>query len=201
MLEQFSATNPPPSSDSSLWTLDGLFFLPRMRLKYYQKLYNRLLKNTDNRLLIDAVDTLNMLIATLDSRQTIQVGDQNLAISVPPALDREDEVVVDMMRTEASSSSSTAKALRTEVDVVTPASESNSNRDTSSWEGYGYFPFYTGNYSFVNREHISSYNRASTHTISMPITDLERRLVTDRTLDIFTMTPKVEGSLYDINDS
>jgi hypothetical protein len=140
MLEQFSATNPPPS-DSGLWTLDGLFFLPRMRLKYYQKLYNRLLKNTDNRLLIDAVDTLNMLIATLDSRQTMQVGDQNLAMSVPPPLETEDEVVIDMMRNEASSSSSTAKALRTEIDVVTPASESNSNRDTSSWEGYGRFLF------------------------------------------------------------
>lgn len=139
VLEQFSATNPPPS-DSGLWTLDGLFFLPRMRLKYYQKLYNRLLKNTDNRLLIDAVDTLNMLIAILDSRQTIQVGDQNLAVSAPPVLDTEDEVVIDM-RTEASSPRSTAKALRTEIDVVTAASESNSNRGTSSWEGYGYFYF------------------------------------------------------------
>ena len=140
MLEQFSATNPPPS-DSGLWTLDGLFFLPRMRLKYYQKLYNRLLKNTDNRLLLDAVDTLNMLIATLDSRQTIQVGDQNLAMSVPPALDVEDEVVVDMTRTEASSSPSTAKAPQTEIDVVTAASESSSNRNTSSWEGYELFLF------------------------------------------------------------
>lgn len=139
ILEQFSATNPPPS-DSGLWTLDGLFFLPRMRLKYYQKLYNRLLKNTDNRLLLDAVDTLNMLIAILDSRQTIQVGDQNLAVSAPPALDTEDEVVIDM-RTEALSPPSTAKALRNEIDVVTAASESSSNRGTSSWEGYGYFLF------------------------------------------------------------
>jgi hypothetical protein len=63
------------------------------------------------------------------------------------------------------------------------------------------FFFYTNNYSFVNREHISSHNRASTQTISMPITDLEQRLVTDRTLDIFTMTPKVDGFLYDISDS
>ena len=139
VLEQFSATNPPPS-DSGLWTLDGLFFLPRMRLKYYQKLYNRLLKNTDNRLLIDAVDTLNMLIAILDSRQTIQVGEQNLELSTPPALDTEDEVVIDT-RTEALSPPSTVKALRTEIDVVTTASESNSNRGTSSWEGYGCFLF------------------------------------------------------------
>ena len=139
ILEQFSATNPPPP-DSDLWTLDGLFFLPRMRLKYYQKLYNRLLKNTDNRLLIDAVDTLNMLIAIQDSRQTIQVGDQNPTVSVPPALDTEDEVVIDM-RTEALSPPSTANALRTEIDVVPSGSESNSNRGTSSWEGYGYFLF------------------------------------------------------------
>ena len=111
-----------------------------MRLKYYQKLYNRLLKNTDNRLLLDAVDTLNMLIAILDSRQTILVGDQNLAMSAPPALDTEDEVVIDM-RTEALSPPSTVKALQTEIDVVTAASESNSNR-TSSWEGYGYFFLY-----------------------------------------------------------
>ena len=139
MLEQFSATNPPPS-DSGLWTLDGLFFLPRMRLKYYQKLYNRLLKNTDNRLLIDAVDTLNMLIATLDSRQTMQVGDQNLGMSVPPARDVEDEMVIDMKRTEASSSPP-VKALPTETEVVPAASEGSSNRDTSSWEGYGCFVF------------------------------------------------------------
>lgn len=139
ILEQFSATNPPPS-DSGLWTLDALFFLPRMRLKYYQKLYNRLLKNTDNRLLIDAVETLNMLIAIQDSRQTIQVGDQNPAVSAPPALDTEDEVVVDM-RTEALSPPSIAEALRTEIDVVTVGDESNSNRGTSSWEGYGYCLF------------------------------------------------------------
>jgi hypothetical protein len=80
-----------------------------------------------------------MLIAILDSRQTIQVGDQNLAISVPPALDIEDEVVIDMMTTEALSPPPAAKALRTEIDVVAAASESNSNRNTSSWEAYGYF--------------------------------------------------------------
>lgn len=133
ILEQFSATSPAPS-DSGLWTLDGLFFLPRNRLKYYQKLYNRLLKNTDNRLLIDAVDTLNMLISTLDSRQTIQVGDQNLPVP-PPPLDTEDEVVIDM-RTKALNPPSTAKTVPTENDVVTTGSESNPNRGTSPSEGY-----------------------------------------------------------------
>lgn len=129
ILEQFSATNPAPS-DSGVWTLDGLFLLPRSRLKYYQKLYNRLLKNTDNRLLIGAVDTLNLLIATLDSRQTIQVGDQN-SVFPPFPLETEDEVVVDM-RTEAPP---TAITVRTENDVVAPGSESNPNHGNSFSEG------------------------------------------------------------------
>jgi hypothetical protein len=137
VLEQFSATN-PASSESGLWTLDALFFLPCIRLKYYQKLYNRLLKNTDNRLLVDAVDTLNMLIAIVDSRQTIRVGDQDPAFSAPLPLDAEDEVVIDM-RTEALDSPPATKPLPTENDVGTTGSESNSNRGTSLSEGYDGF--------------------------------------------------------------
>lgn len=41
----------------------------------------------------------------------------------------------------------------------------------------------------------TSFSRTSTQTLSMPITDLERRLSVDRTLDIFTMTPKVGNVL------
>lgn len=64
--------------------------------------------------------------------------------------------------------------------------------------------FYIRNHLFVNREHFSrgtSLSRVSTQTLSMPISDLERRLVTDRTLDIFTMTSKVDSSMYDISGS
>ena len=141
ILEQFSATHPAPS-DSGLWTLDGLFFLPRIRLKYYQKLYNRLLKNTDNRLLIDAVDTLNTLIVTLDSRQIVRVGNRNPAVLAPTPLDIEDEVVIGT-RTEPLNPPSTAKPLPAENDVATASSESNSNRGTTSSEGYDYFALYT----------------------------------------------------------
>ena len=61
ILVQFSSTNPAPSN-AGVWTLDALFLLPKLRLKYYLKLYNRLLKNTDNRLLVSAVETLNDLL-------------------------------------------------------------------------------------------------------------------------------------------
>lgn len=41
----------------------------------------------------------------------------------------------------------------------------------------------------------TSLSRTSTQTLAMPISDLERRLDTHRTLDIFTMTPKVHSAV------
>lgn len=146
-------------------------------------------------MLIGAVDTLNLLIATLDSRHTVQVGDQNPASSAPHPLDAEDEVVIDM-RTETLKPPSPAKTLQTENDAVTAGSESSSNHGSS--EGYDDFLLNARSHLFANRERFSrgseatSLSRASTQTLSMPISDLERRLATDRTLDIFTMTPKVD---------
>lgn len=67
--------------------------------------------------------------------------------------------------------------------------------------------FHARNYLFVHRERFSRgsevvpVSRASTQTLCMPISDLERRLATDRTLDIFTMTLKVNQFLYDISNS
>jgi len=44
----------------------------------------------------------------------------------------------------------------------------------------------------LSRESAStSVGRASSASLSLPVTDLERRLATDQTLDIFTMKPKV----------
>ena len=37
---------PPSSSPSGEWTLDALFLLPYNRLRYYKKLYARLLKRS-----------------------------------------------------------------------------------------------------------------------------------------------------------
>ncbi|CUA77521.1 hypothetical protein RSOLAG22IIIB_02536 [Rhizoctonia solani] len=62
------------------WTLDKLFGLPLQRLKYYKKLYSRLLKSTspgrsDHRLLVSANETLDRLMATCEERQNRLVGD------------------------------------------------------------------------------------------------------------------------------
>lgn len=60
-----------------LWTLDSLFALPQHRLKYYKKLYARLLKSTnpgrsDHRLLVGANEKLDELLEK--SRKKISMG-------------------------------------------------------------------------------------------------------------------------------
>ncbi|CAE6506753.1 unnamed protein product [Rhizoctonia solani] len=62
------------------WTLDKLFGLPLQRLKYYKKLYSRLLKTTspgrsDHRLLVGANETLDRLMATCEERRNRLIGD------------------------------------------------------------------------------------------------------------------------------
>jgi hypothetical protein len=101
-LTLFSASNPPPlppsaqasPSEPPLWTLDGLFLLPHGRLKYYRKLYGRLLKSTapgrsDHKLLVGAMEKLERLLATVEERFSARLQ------SSPP-IETEDEVVVDM---------------------------------------------------------------------------------------------------------
>ncbi|KAG8983207.1 hypothetical protein FRB90_006222, partial [Tulasnella sp. 427] len=88
LLANLSETHPPTSAtsipvDGSLptsWTLDGLFALPRIRLKYYKKLYSRLLKSTqpgrsDHKLLVGANDRLDGLLGIATSRINVVVGE------------------------------------------------------------------------------------------------------------------------------
>ena len=96
ILEAFSASNPPSIAaiqsaqlaDPSLWTLDALFLLPKGRLLYYRKLYNRLLKSTtpgrsDHRLLTGALEKLNNLLETLEARSQVKVDHNSSASSSP----------------------------------------------------------------------------------------------------------------------
>ena len=100
-LALFSASNPPLSTSSHtnpseppVWTLDGLFLLPHGRLKYYKKLYGRLLKSTapgrsDHKLLVGAMEKLEGLLATVEGRF-------NVILQSSPPIPTKDEVVVDM---------------------------------------------------------------------------------------------------------
>jgi hypothetical protein len=101
VLAAFSENLPPPTASSAdpnsqIWTLDELFLLPMGRLKYFKRLYARLLKGTqpgrsDHKLLADAAEKLVKLLAILDARAMVLAGS-----SSPTAPVAEDEVVVDL---------------------------------------------------------------------------------------------------------
>lgn len=140
ILASFSATTPAPSN-SGLWTLDSLFLLPRSRLKYYLKLYNRLLKNTDNKLLVGPVEALNQLLDVLESRLSIKVGDSGSEAPLPPAplpsppqprIETVDEIVIDMRNQSLSPpvpSNTTLRPLETDSKT---GSETSSNNGSAS---------------------------------------------------------------------
>ena len=110
-LAMFSSSNPPPLPPSSpehpsappLWTLDDLFLLPKGRLRYYRKLYGRLLKSTtpgrsDHRLLTSALDKLDRLLSLIDQRTVVKVWGDDVPPPPPSAAapQMEDEVVIDL---------------------------------------------------------------------------------------------------------
>ncbi|KAF9569659.1 hypothetical protein CPC08DRAFT_812654 [Agrocybe pediades] len=178
ILLQFSSSNPAPSN-AGTWTLDALFLLPKTRLKYYLKLYNRLLKNKDNRSLVEAVETLNRLMDTVEARASVKVGEKKHESLKAPTLQTEDEVVIDMRSQTSSPPTAEFASLRL-LDV-----EAKTGSETSSNHGS-----VSGGERSSRESGATSMSRASTQTLSMPISDLERRLSTERTLDIFSMTPK-----------
>ncbi|KAI0051674.1 hypothetical protein FA95DRAFT_1586995 [Auriscalpium vulgare] len=184
VLASFSATNPPPlppgspphPSEPPLWTLDELFILPKGRLKYYKKLYNRLLKGTqpgrnDYKLLIGASEKLERLLATVDARTDVKAGASSPVVMGPP--ETEDEVVVDFRSRPDSSK------------LQSPAPiEGTTGSETSSARGSSL----SSAMRLSNETGTTSVDRTSSG--GMTLTDLERRLSTDRCLDIFTMQPK-----------
>lgn len=129
-LLQFSDTNPAPSN-AGIWTLDLLFLLPKSRLKYYLKLYNRLLKNTDNPLLVDAVNTLNDLMDILEERNSIKVGDTQSTASSKP-VEAEDEVVIDMRNPPSAPPKTSIDPSDSTTQELTTGSETSSNRGSAS---------------------------------------------------------------------
>lgn len=146
ILTAFSASNPPPSSTIAsdaislpTWTLDDLFLLPKARLKYYKKLYGRLLRSTapgksDHKLLVGALETLDLLLATVESRSSIRVGDSDAAPPPPPSPPSHEpveEVVIDLRtRSVIEQQNKHASDLRSNADT-NAWSESSSARNSS----------------------------------------------------------------------
>ena len=180
LLAAFSEATPPPplaSGEPAIWALDQLFLLPKARLKYYKKLYGRLLKGTqpgrsDHKLLLAAAEKLERLLATVESRSTVLAGDGPRA---PPPLRTEDEVVVDMR---------TAKL----PALPSPAGDGPTGSETSaSARGSG---ISSANRHSEDTTGSVAADRPSSAPLQIAIPELERRLSLARCMDIFTMTPK-----------
>lgn len=80
ILIDISSSN-PPSAPLEQWTLDALFLLPFARLRYYRKLYARLLRSTkegrsDHRLLLVANQRLEGLVSQIEGRLEMDVADE-----------------------------------------------------------------------------------------------------------------------------
>ncbi|KAL4071018.1 hypothetical protein J3A83DRAFT_4373191 [Scleroderma citrinum] len=180
VLEAFSLSNPPPVSvvqasqlsNSSFWTLDALFLLPRSRLQYYRKLYGRLLKSTmpgksDYRLLTGALEKLDNLLSTLDRRAHIKVsGDYPSS----PANAESQASMGELLP---------GNALLSGQFGGGPASTATSLR--GSYSSTGERLSLEPSPPPVNPDSIQP---------RMSVAVLETRLTTENTLDIFTMQPK-----------
>lgn len=80
-LADISASSPPPPPLEA-WSLDALFVLPHTRLRYYRKLYARLLRSTkegrsDHKLLVVANQKLDSLVAQTESRLEVDVSEED----------------------------------------------------------------------------------------------------------------------------
>lgn len=90
ILTDISGVSPPPPPLTA-WSLDALFILPFTRLRYYRKLYARLLRSTkegrsDHRLLVVANQRLDELVSQTEMRLEIDVSDEeSVDVSRPPS--------------------------------------------------------------------------------------------------------------------
>ncbi|KAI6047556.1 hypothetical protein EDC04DRAFT_2618949 [Pisolithus marmoratus] len=179
----FSLSNPPPASiaqtgqlpDPSIWTLDALFLLPKGRLQYYRKLYSRLLKSTtpgrsDYRLLTGALEKLDALLTTLDSRAGCRVETYSLS----------------------SATSEGANGLRSPTGDLAPGSALLAGR-FGAGGGSNITASETSSSSTIDKHPAERLPARINLDLAPPVasvSDLEKRLTTEGTLDIFTMEPK-----------
>ncbi|KAI6162269.1 hypothetical protein EDD17DRAFT_1580833 [Pisolithus thermaeus] len=181
-LSAFSFSNPPPASiaqtsqlpDASVWTLDALFLLPKGRLQYYRKLYSRLLKSTtpgrsDYRLLTGALEKLDTLLETLDSRVSCRVEAYSLSAATSEGADEQ----------------------RAHIGQLTPGSALLAGQFGAG--GSNIAVSATNSSSMTDKHSAESPPPRINFDLIPPITsvsDLGKRLATEGTLDIFTMEPR-----------
>ncbi|GAA6055328.1 hypothetical protein JCM3770_005287 [Rhodotorula araucariae] len=173
-----------PQEEERPVSLDALFALPAVRIAYYQRLYAKLLRSTqegrsDHALLVTANDKLRRLAAvcddargrSLDGTPAAQVRGDEVRRQGPPRLNLD----LGPPRTAVQ-----AVQVRTSGGSAEGESPSSSSYRSSGATGVS-----TANTSAINTPLPSA-----AHAVPLRVEDLEQRLDTARTLDIFTMQPR-----------
>ncbi|KDE03690.1 hypothetical protein MVLG_05821 [Microbotryum lychnidis-dioicae p1A1 Lamole] len=177
-------------SDATHLTLDALFSLPHIRLKYYKKLYAKLLQSAVvGGLLVDANARLDALLESYEKARKTSVvvlhggvepteeARRRVRRMTPPA---------DMTAGTSTSAENTAAApngLRSSGESGTVNTSFDSSARSSS------ATVQSSVTDGSNKTHTPA-TTVSEGPASPRIQDLERRLNTSRALDIFTMLPK-----------
>ncbi|ORX34393.1 hypothetical protein BD324DRAFT_643385 [Kockovaella imperatae] len=174
-----------PTPPLSTWSLDALFILPYARLRYYRKLYARLLRSTkegrsDHKLLVTANQRLEALVSEVESRLDVDVAESDGAESA----DNEHQSL-------GQAPSGRARATDTPSDVSPFSRDDGRNSGESAATSYKESPtkrpppaVQIPKMSVVPRPTISTPSSGS------PLTDLELRIDPERTIDLFTMKLK-----------
>jgi hypothetical protein len=204
-----------------LWTLDQLFALPQIRLKYYKKLYSRLLKSTqsgrsDHRLLVGANEKLDELLQRAKKRITMSVLDEGPTPS--GSRESQESSAGDVTGTTRDSANGQTLSSRTSLsnDLAPSAKEEASSQPLAVPLERSYSPLPAlppsaapSPLSKASRVVVAPVKPATPPKInqatlqdtqSTPSDDLELRLDTSRTLDIFSLKPKVSIKTLERSD-
>ncbi|GAA5935769.1 hypothetical protein JCM3775_007324 [Rhodotorula graminis] len=206
---------PPPSPSSSLVTLDTLFTLPVVRVAYYQRLYAKLLRSTqegrsDHALLVSANDKLRRLAAMCDDARARHLDGETLGTTRPLVLAPAVPVVPAQPRARDEDRGEQARGgapppPRLELDLGRVMHERGSDRGSGGGGAgaagggggsAGLDSPSSSSYRSSGATGMSTANTSATNgggyaaTSPLRVEDLEHRLDPSRALDIFTMKPR-----------
>lgn len=184
------------------WTLDELFALPQTRLRYYKKLYSRLLKSTqsgrsDHRLLVGANEKLDELLQRAKKRIAMSVLDEG-----PQAASSRKSSNADTSRTTRDSGNtpiaSSTTSLSTDNIAIMSKDETSTRPPPILQMERSYSPLPVPSPSNLPSRSLSTTpdppisNQTTPRDSQTPgFEDLEVRLDTSKTLDIFSLKPRV----------
>ncbi|GAA5999679.1 hypothetical protein JCM10207_005866 [Rhodosporidiobolus poonsookiae] len=203
----FPASLPPPSQPEPV-TLDRLFSLPLHRIKYYQRLYAKLLRSTqegrsDHALLVSANEKLARLDALCDegTQRSVVPPEERAGAGAPARRAPPPRLDLDLANGAAANGAGRAVAPtgQEQVERLSAESERNSGGESaggsagsptsSSYRSSGATGTSTANTSATNGGSPNP-NKERVPLAPVCVEDLERRLNTDKTLDIFTLQPR-----------